>query len=263
MTKPVIGIIGLGDMGEPMAARLLDSGYDVVSCANRRREPFERLLPKGLREVETPGDVGAECEILMSIVFDEPQNDLVLKGATGALAAMKPGSTILLMSTISPGYCQRLAEEAKAKGIAVLDCPLSGMRKGAEDGTLSLLIGGDDDAIAACRAPLEVVGNVMPCGDLGAGQITKLANNALFLCTVDLLFEVQELVRGYGLDVDQFMANLNRSTGRSFASEVMPIQTTRRGPHAMAEKDLSTCLSAAAERSIAMPTIHHVCNLKR
>ena len=263
MSKPTVGIFGLGDMGEPIAARLLDHGFDVVSCAHRRREPFDRLVPMGLREVAGPKEVGAACDMLLSIVFDEPQNDAVLKGDSGAVAAMKPGSVVLLMSTISPSYCRQLAEECQGGSITVLDCPLSGLRKGAEDGTLSLLIGGDETKIETCREMLEVLGTVMPCGDLGAGQVTKLANNALFLCTVDLLFEVQELARGYGLDVGQFMANINRSTGRSFVSEIMPIQQQRRPKHAMADKDLGTCLQVAEQRGKAMPAVRRVFELDR
>lgn len=263
MTKQTIGFIGLGDMGEPMAERLLDAGFPVVSCANKTRTAIERLAGKGLKEVATPRDVGAEADILMSVVFSENQNDRIFRGPDGALAGLKPGSIALVMSTISPDYCRQLAAEAKAKDITVLDCPLSGMRAGAEAGTLSLLIGGDDAAIEKCREALEATGNVMPCGPLGSGQVTKLANNALFLCTMDLLHEVRDMARKSNMDLDLFMANLNKSTGRSFVSQNVPIPKNRRPAHAMAEKDLSTCLQVGEECGADMPTIRHCYQLPR
>ncbi len=263
MAIQTIGVIGLGDMGEPMAERLLDAGFPVVSCANRTRAAIERLAAKGLKEVETPRDVGAEVDILMSVVFSEAQNDQILRGPQGALSSLKSGSVVLLMSTISPDYCRGVAQEGLQKGITVLDCPLSGMRTGAEEGTLSLLVGGDEAAIEQCRKALEVVGNVMPCGSLGAGQVTKLANNALFLCTLELLHEVRDMARKSGMDLDQFMENINKSTGRSFVSQNIPIPKNRRPAHAMAEKDLSTCISVGEACGADMSTIRYCHGLPR
>ena len=257
MTQQKIGFIGLGDMGEPMAERLLDAGYTVVSCANKTRTAIERLAQKGLMEVATPKAVGAEADVLMSVVFSENQNDRILRGPEGALASLKPGSIVLVMSTISPDYCKDLAKEAAEKGITVLDCPLSGMRAGAEQGTLSLLIGGDEESIAKCREALEVMGTVMPCGPLGSGQVTKLANNALFLCTLDLLQDVQDMVRRSGMDVELFMKHLNQSTGRSFVSQNIPVPKNRMPLYPMPEKDLTTCLQVGESCGADVSAIRH------
>src|SRR6266446_8982253 len=143
MGKQTIGFIGLGDMGEPMAARLLAHGHRVLSCVHRRREAIERLKSKGVVEKSNPREVASECDILMSIVIDQDQTENVLRGANGALASMRPGTAVIIMSTLAPTYCQALAEELRDRRIDLLDCPVSGGPMGAEKGTLALIIGGD------------------------------------------------------------------------------------------------------------------------
>ena len=263
MTKPVIGFIGLGAMGGPMAENLLNAGFTVVSCANRNRDEIERLKAKGLKEAANPAEVGAEADILMSIVWDEAQNDKILRGPDGALNTLKPGACVLIMSTLSPVYCQELAKEAAAKDIAILDCPVSGMPKGAREGTLSLMIGGDSAAIEKCRPALEPMGKVLPCGPIGAGQVTKLGNNAMFLATFRALFEVRDMVRGFGMDPKTFLEILNQSTGRSFLSENIRLPDERFDWPAMPIKDLSACLEVGKSVGVDMDMIQLALELGR
>lgn len=255
MSNTTIGFIGLGAMGEPMVARLLNAGFNVISYVNRSRDALERLLPKGIVEVANARELGEQADVVMCCVFDEPQNDQALRGDQGALAAMKPGSIVLLMSTISPGYCQTLAEEAAPSGITVLDCPLSGMVQGAIDGTLSLMIGGAEPDVSRCQEVLAPVGNIMRCGEIGSGQVMKLANNAISLSTFSLLLEVRDLVSTYGMDLDNFMGILNRSTGRSFVSQNFPMPNGRLKMRGMPEKDVSTCLQLAEELGVVLPMV--------
>ena len=255
MNKPTIGYIGLGAMGEPMAARLLHAGFRVVSYVNRSREALDRLVPVGLVEVANAREVGEQADVIMVCVFDEPQNDQVLRGDQGALASLKSESIVLLMSTISPGYCQALAKEAAAKGITVLDCPLSGRVQGAKDGTLTLMIGGAAADVARCEAVLAPVGNMMHCGELGAGQVMKLANNAIVLSTFSLLLEVRDLVVTYGMDPENFMTILNQSTGRSVVSESFPMPNGRLKMQGMPEKDISICLQLAQALGVSLPMV--------
>lgn len=134
MASKKIGFIGLGDMGLPMARRLLQHGLTVFSCANRRREPIEVLKLAGLVERSDPRAVAAEVDVLLTIVLDEKQTDTVLRGMQGALQALKSGSILIVMSTLAPSYCQGLVPEASARGIAVLDCPVTGGNIGASEG---------------------------------------------------------------------------------------------------------------------------------
>lgn len=258
MPKLTIGMLGLGAMGAPMAERLLDAGYAVVSAPHRNREPFDRLGPKGLREVDGPAAVGAASDLLCSLVFDEAQTDAVLRGPDGALAAMPSGSTVLVMSTVSPRYCRELANEAALAGITVLDCPLSGLPAGAEAGTLTLMIGGDPAAVARCNAPLEVLGTVARCGDVGAGQVMKLANNAMAIGTWALLMEVRDLVGATRMPLDRFMDILNQSSGRSFVSEYFQFPPSRIDFPAMPVKDLSLCLEVGSDVAVPTPIVQSI-----
>lgn len=255
MSDQTVGFIGLGAMGEPMVARLLAAGFHVVSYVNKSRQAMDRLAPQGLVEVANARELGEQSDIVMCCVFDEPQNDQVLRGKEGAISAMKPGSIVLLMSTISPGYCKALAEEAAASEITVLDCPLSGMVKGAVDGTLTLMMGGSEADISRCDEVLAPVGNIMHCGDIGSGQVMKLANNAISLSTFSLLLELRDLVKTYGMDVENFMKILNSSTGRSFVSQNFPMPKGRLKMVGMPKKDVSTCLGLAGELGVALPMV--------
>lgn len=250
-----IGFVGLGAMGEPMVANLLKAGFLVASYVNRSRETMERLAPEGLEEVDGPAALGAWADVLMCCVFDEAQNDQVLRGDDGALAHMRAGSVVMLMSTISPGYCRTLAEEALTREITVLDCPLSGLPQGAVAGTLSLMIGGPAAAVEACTDVLAPLGTVRHCGEIGAGQVTKLANNAIVLGTYSLLLEVRDLVEQSGLDVANFMERLNQSTGRSFVSENFPLRPGRLQMRGMPAKDVGTCIQVADAMGLSLPMV--------
>ncbi len=255
MSKPTIGFIGLGAMGEPMAGRLLDAGFSVVSTVNHSREAIERLTAKGIREVDSARDVGEGVDILMSIVFDEPQTDAVLRGPSGALASLAEGAIVVVMSTVSPSYCQELATEAAGQGITVLDCPVSGLVKGARDGTLTLMVGGDAASVDRCREAFDALGNTMHCGDVGMGQLMKLANNAMSLSTFRALMEVRHLVAEGGMELDRFMEILNSSSGSSFVSKNFPLPKQPMAWPSMPIKDLSFCLSVAQQLGVEMPVI--------
>ena len=255
MSTRTIGFVGLGAMGEPMAARLLGAGFRVLSYVNRSREAMDRLKAKGLIEVSNASELGEQSDVVMCCVFDEPQNDQALRGADGVMASLRPGAVVLLMSTISPGYCRKLAAEAAKSGIVVLDCPLSGLVQGAVDGTLSLMIGGAEDDIAGCEDVLAPLGTVFRCGGIGAGQVMKLANNAIAISTFSLVLEVRDLVSAYGMDLDNFMAILNQSTGGSVVSERFPMPKGRLKMMGMPEKDVSTCLRLAEELGILLPMV--------
>ena len=151
MTSKRIGVIGLGDMGLPMARRLLQHDFTVVSCANRRREAIDSLAKEGRVEKPDPRSVAADVEILLTIVVDDRQTDTVVRGPQGALSALRPSSLVAIMSTVSPGYCQGLAAEAASFGVTVLDCPVTGGNIAAAKGTLGLLVGGDTAALNRCR----------------------------------------------------------------------------------------------------------------
>jgi 3-hydroxyisobutyrate dehydrogenase len=216
MPKPTIGFIGLGDMGEPMAARLLEHGYSVLSCVHRKRDAIERLKQSGIVEKTDPRQVAAGSDVLMSIVVDQEQTENVLRGAKGALEAMRPGVVLILMSTLAPTYCQTLAHELRSREIDLLDCPVSGAPMGAQQGTLALIAGGEKGVLERCRPALETMGTIYHCGPVGMGMVAKLANNAVSLLTIPLVREARAMAAGYCMDMETLMTVMRAGSANSF-----------------------------------------------
>lgn len=256
MPDETVGFIGLGDMGEPMAACIMAGGYRVVSCANRRREAIDGLKTRGLEEAGNPAEVAASSDILITCVMDEGQTDAVLRGPNGALAGLKTGTVIVMTSTLSPAYCQALAEEAAPKGIAVLDCPVSGARVRAETGDLALICGGDGEVYERCRPVLETMGKPNHCGPIGTGQVTKLVNQGLLYGIIRLLQEGRALAKAYDMDPDILMKVLSQSTGNTAVGENWDM-FVRIWPHAdkIGIKDLGLIAEAARAKGVEIPLI--------
>lgn len=252
--KPVIGFIGLGDMGEPMAGRLLDAGYAVLSSINRSKAALDRLKPRGIVEKANPRAVAAECDILISIVVDQEQTERLLRGPDGALAALRQGGAIILMSTLSPAYCQALA--AEVKGIDIIDCPVSGGPMGAAKGSLALIAGGASSAIERCRPVLETMGTVFACGAVGMGMVAKLANNAVGLMTVPLVREARAMAAAYGMDLDTLMAVMRAGTANSFIVQSWSwVEAYQEKGMPVALKDLRLFQEAAGLRGAPTPML--------
>ena len=132
------------------------------------------------------------------------------------------------------------------------------MVKGAVEGTLTLMIGGEEADIERCRDALEAMGTISHCGPIGTGQVMKLGNNAMVTGTYGLLMEVREMAAAQGMNLDTFMDFLNDSTGRSFVSENMPLPPKRITFTGMPVKDLRRCLAASADVGTAMPMIQRL-----
>ncbi len=256
MTKVRVGFIGLGDIGMPMARRILDAGYQVASCAHRRREAIETLKASGLIEAGSPLEVARQSDILITMVVDEQQSDNVLRGTSGALAGLAQGSVIIVMSTVSPGYCQALAAEAADAEIKVLDCPVAGGRPRAEQGALTLICGGDIPILEQCRPVLETMGRISYCGPLGMGQVVKLANNGLVASQFALIQEIREMASAHGMNLQLLMDVIGQSTGTSWVLENWSYLEPRwkhLGP--MARKDVLLLLDATRTKQIDTPLI--------
>ena len=256
MATECIGFIGLGDMGEPMAAHILAAGYPVVSCANRSRAAIEALKADGLEEVPGPGDVGAKADILITCVIDEAQTDAVLRGPNSALSALKPGAVVIITSTLSPTYCQALAEEAAGRGIPVLDFPVSGGPIGARQGSLALICGCDGAIVERCRPVLVSMGAIHHCGPVGRGQIAKLINQGILFSIIKLIDEGRALARAYGMEIDTLMTVLSQSMGNSAAGKNWEMFASN-WPHTakLGKKDMDFCIEAARAKSVPMPLI--------
>ncbi len=215
-----IGFIGLGIMGEPMAKRLVKAGNEVIVCGHRRKEPVEALKAVGAIAVANPKEVAARSEVIIAIVRDEAQTEEVTFGKDGIFEGLKPGTTIILMATLQPAFCRRLAARVAEKGATVLDAPVSGAKMRAENGTLSIFIGGDEKVAKDNWKIFEAMGqNLFYQGDLGKGQVVKLINNMILLLNMQAAAEGISLGKKAGVDPQRIVDIVKASTGNSWVMQ--------------------------------------------
>lgn len=163
-------------MGRPMAKNILNDGYDLV-VHDINREPVKELVGLGAKEAFSPKEVAAQSDVIITMLPDSPDVELVALGRDGIMEGIRPGSIYVDMSTISPTVALKVAEAGAKKGMKVLDAPVSGGDVGAHEGTLSIMVGGDEEIFNQVLPIFEVLGkNIVLCGGNGAGQTVKACN---------------------------------------------------------------------------------------
>lgn len=188
-----IAVIGTGIMGAPMAARLAEAGFPVRAW-NRSAEKVSILVEKGVEPVATAGAAVAQADVVLCMLSSGPVCDEVLLGASGVISAMKPGAFLLVMSSIPVDSAREQAEAAKAHGVAYVDAPVSGGEKGATEGTLAIMAGGEQRDVDALRPLLNCLGRVTHVGPVGCGSLAKLANQLIVASTICAVAEALTLV---------------------------------------------------------------------
>jgi len=198
----VIGFIGLGIMGRPMAKNLLKAGYPLV-VHNRSRAPVDELVRAGARASTSPREVAAQCEVLVTMLPNSPDVEQVALGKDGIIEGARRGLIYVDMSTISPIVSQKVGKALAASGVTMLDAPVSGGEKGAIDATLSIMVGGDKAVFDAVLPIFEAMGRTIThLGPLGFGGFTKLANQIIVAGNLTALAEALTLAKKAGLDRD-------------------------------------------------------------
>lgn len=194
-----VGLIGLGIMGKPMAKNMLKAGYDLtVSDLNKAN--VEEVVAAGAKAA-TNAEIGESCDVVMTMVPNSPQVKAVMLGEDGVAAHMKPGSVFIDMSSINPVASKEIAAELAKKGIEMLDAPVSGGEPKAIDGTLSFMVGGKKAVFNRFKPLLETMGaSVVLCGDVGAGNTTKLANQIIVACNIQAVAEAFTLAQKAGVE---------------------------------------------------------------
>lgn len=175
MSKPTIGFIGLGIMGTPMTGHLLGAGHEAV-VFDIVPARIEALVARGARAGQSCRDVAERSNLIISMVPDSPDVERVYLGADGVLEGVKPGTLLIDMSSISPVVAVKVAEAAAEKGCQILDAPVSGGDVGAQNATLSIMVGGEPGAFEQARPVFELLGTPTYCGASGAGQTVKACN---------------------------------------------------------------------------------------
>jgi 2-hydroxy-3-oxopropionate reductase len=200
MANPIVGFIGLGIMGKPMARNLMRAGYSLV-MHNRSRAAVDELSKEGAQPAASPQEVAARSEVLITMLPDSPDVELVYVGEQGVLAGAKPGMLLIDMSSISPIVARKLAADAQKAGMDMLDAPVSGGEAGAIGATLSIMIGGTASAVERAMPIFQALGkNIVHVGDAGAGQVTKAVNQMVVGTTIAIVSEALVLAAKAGVD---------------------------------------------------------------
>ena len=196
----VVGFIGLGIMGRPMAKNLLKAGYPLV-VHSRSPGPIQELVGAGAKSAASPRDVAAQVDVLITMLPNSPDVELVALGKDGIIEGARRGLLYLDMSTISPIVSQKVGKALGAKGVRVLDAPVSGGEKGAIEAALSIMVGGEKADFDAALPVFQALGKtVTHLGPLGAGGFTKLANQIIVALNLTALGEALTVARKAGLD---------------------------------------------------------------
>ncbi|MFT3763263.1 MAG: 3-hydroxyisobutyrate dehydrogenase [Pseudoxanthomonas sp.] len=215
-----IAFIGLGNMGGPMAANLVKAGHDVRAF-DLSSPALEAAAAAGAHAAASAADAVAEAETVISMLPASRHVEGLYLGETGLLAKIPGGALVIDSSTIAPASARKVADAAAARGLQMIDAPVSGGTAGAQAGTLTFIVGGAVDALERARALLEAMGrNIFHMGDAGAGQVAKLCNNMALGVIMAATGEAISLGVAHGLDAKALSQMMAVSTSRSWATEV-------------------------------------------
>jgi len=267
MVRNRVGFIGLGNMGEGMAYNLATKGFAPL-VFDTRGEPLERLKAEGATIAESCAEVGQLSDIICVAVFDDSQIEQVVFGTgadAGILAGME-GGLIILHPTAPPATIRKVAEAGAAKGVDVLDAPMTGgAHVAARAGALTFMVGGDEAVVARARPVLDAMAtSVFHVGALGAGAAAKIINNYLGVAQTILMREALRLADHAGIGEEKILEILNTggvgSSWQSINWERIKTQeatytTGRAGMVAMASKDMKLAHRMAREGGVPTPTL--------
>jgi len=202
MPAKSIGFIGTGIMGKPMARNLLKAGY-TLTVHNRTKAKAQDLLSQGAVWAATAAEAAAGSDVVITCVTDTPDVEAVLLGPGGVIEKARPGLICVDMSTISPAATIEMGRALKAKGVTLIDAPISGGEIGAIEAKLSIMMGGPKEAVEEVRPIMLAMGRtVTHCGPLGSGQMTKLANQVMVIHTIMSIAEGLAFAEKAGLDLE-------------------------------------------------------------
>ncbi|HEX3510871.1 MAG TPA: NAD(P)-dependent oxidoreductase [Solirubrobacteraceae bacterium] len=267
-SQPVrVGFLGLGIMGSRMAANLVRAGFPL-SVWTHTPGKAERWAQEHRAEVApTPAAAAAASDVVISMVVDGEQVAEVMLGSDGVIGSAREGLLAIDMSTIGPAHARRIGAELARAGVAMLDAPVTGSSPRAEDGTLTIMAGGEAADFDRARPLFEVMGElVVHVGELGQGQMLKLINNALGAANAAGLAEALLLARATGVDLDAFEAVVSAGSGASAqltlkaaAMRGHDYSTLFKTDHML--KDVRLCLEEAQAAGAPFPAAGHARDL--
>lgn len=261
--QPSIGLIGLGIMGRPMGRNLLAAGYRLT-VHDMNRAAVDELVGAGANGAASPRAVAEATDVLITMVPDSPEVREVYLGRDGAFEAMRPGWLAIDMSSIAPSVARELAARAAAGGAEMLDAPVSGGDKGAIAGTLSIMVGGPEEAFQRAMPIFAVLGKtIVHVGPAGAGQVVKVCNQVVVAVVIEALAEALVLGSKAGVDPGRILDVLQGGLAATKVAELRrsnmleghfePGFRTR-----LHLKDLRNALDLARETGVVLPATAEV-----
>ena len=258
----IVGFIGLGTMGGPMAANVLKGGHRLV-VSDVEPAAVAKLTAKGATAARTPREVAAASEIVVTMLPDAPDVERVALGADGIVAGIRAGSVYVDISTIDPATTRKVGAAVAARGAAMIDSPVGKTADAAVAGTLTLMVGGPAEVIARVRPVLDCMGtDFFHCGELGAGQTMKLLNNLLATAVSEA--SIEALVSGTkaGLGLDTMMSVLRTTMAWNNALAIAMPKRPLAGDFApgfmmkLAHKDCRLALQMVDALGVTAPVGH-------
>ncbi len=253
-----IGFIGLGIMGKPMAMNLLKAGY-ALTVYDVRPEAVKDVVAAGAKEGKSSKDVAGQCDVVITMLPNSPDVQQAVLGKNGVLEGAKAGLILVDMSSIAPLVAREVAAEAQKKGVEMLDAPVSGGEPKAKDATLSIMVGGRKEVFERIESILKCMGaSAVLVGDIGSGNITKLANQIIVALNIAAMSEAMVLATKAGVDPEKvFQAIRGGLAGSTVLNAKLPLALEgnfkpgfRIGLHI---KDLANALDTAHEIGVPVP----------
>lgn len=248
-----VGFIGLGMQGKYMAVNLAEAGYDLM-VFDTRPEPLAELARAGAKIAASNAEVAAHAEVVQVCVLNDAQVEAVVAGPKGLLETAKPGTIIVIHSTIEPATIEKLVPKATARQVELLDVPVSGSEKGARAKTMSFMAGGSKAALDRCRPLFETSGpKIQHVGALGAGTRAKLAHQIIISINMLAAYEGMRVGVESGLDAKILEKVIREGLAQSWIADHW--SDLKFGPHSQMVfyKDLSLGLKLAHELGISVP----------
>jgi 2-hydroxy-3-oxopropionate reductase len=254
-----IGFVGLGIMGGPMARNVMDAGHDLV-VFNRTRPKAEKLVIDNPAEVaDSISGLARQSDIVITMLPGPPEVEAVVAGEGGLLDSVSQGALLVDMSTSSPVLARELAREASRRGIGMLDAPVSGGDVAAEEGTLSIMVGGEETDFARAYPLFEAMGGtIVHVGESGAGQVTKAANQIVVALVLEAVSEALVLGSRAGVEPSKLIEVLSGGLAANRAMEVKRDKLLGHdfqpgGKVEFHHKDLGIALEAGREYGVSLP----------
>jgi len=253
-----IGFIGLGIMGKPMSMNLMKAGYQLV-VMDRNQAAVAEVVAAGAEPAATPREVAERADIVITMLPNSPQVKEVVLGEDGILEAARAGLTLIDMSSIAPLVSREVAEKLAAKGAAMLDAPVSGGQPKAIDGTLSVMVGGTQEVFDRCYDVMKAMaGSVVLTGGIGAGNVTKLANQVIVALNIAAMSEALVLATKAGVEPELvYKAIRGGLAGSTVLDAKAPLVMDRKFAPGfrinLHIKDLANALDTSHELGVSLP----------